>query len=117
MGETFDKVCALVERGEAKISDHGYDEMSDEDILAREVLAGVSEGILVEDYPTYAKGPCVLVLQKDQYQRRSMSFGEFRRACPRRRLLSRPIDRILICGPKISRGGKHEKEAAHKTCS
>jgi hypothetical protein len=69
MSETFDKVCALVERGEVKVSDHGYDEMSDEDILAREVLAGVSEGILVEDYPTYAKGPCVLVLQKDQHQR------------------------------------------------
>jgi hypothetical protein len=59
MSETFDKVCALVERAEVKISDHGYDEMSDEDILAREVLAGASEGIVVEDYPTYAKGPCV----------------------------------------------------------
>ena len=69
MSETFDEVCALVERGEVKVSDHGYDEMSDEDILAREVLAGVSEGIVVEDYPTYAKGPCVLVLQRDFDQR------------------------------------------------
>src|ERR671919_605536 len=69
MSETFDKVCALVERGEIKVSEHGYDEMSDEDILARDVLAGVSEGIVVEDYPTYAKGPCVLVLQKDSDQR------------------------------------------------
>jgi hypothetical protein len=69
MSETFNKVCALVERGEVKLSDHGYDEMSDEDILAREVLAGVSEGIVVEDYPTYAKGPCVLVLQRDPDQR------------------------------------------------
>jgi hypothetical protein len=69
MSETFDKVCVLVERGEVKISDHGYDEMSDENILAREVLAGVSEGIVVEDYPTYAKGPCVLVLQRDLDQR------------------------------------------------
>jgi hypothetical protein len=69
MSETLDKVCALVERGEVKVSDHGYDEMSDEDILAREVLGGVSEGIVVEDYPTYAKGPCVLVLQRDLKQR------------------------------------------------
>jgi hypothetical protein len=69
MSETFDKVCALVERGEVKVSDHGYDEMSDEDILARDVLAGVFEGIVVEDYPTYAKGPCVLVLQRDRDQR------------------------------------------------
>ena len=68
MSETFDKVRALVERGEVKVSDHGYDEMSDEDILARDVLAGVSEGIVVEEYPTYAKGPCVLVLQRDLNQ-------------------------------------------------
>lgn len=63
------KSRALVESGEVKISDHGYDEMSDEYILAREVLAGVSEGIVVEDYPAYAKGPCVLVLQQDLNQR------------------------------------------------
>jgi len=42
--------------------------MSDEDILARDVLAGVLDGVVVEDYPTYAKGPCVLVLQKDFIQ-------------------------------------------------
>ncbi len=65
MSETFDKICVLVERGEVKVSDHGYDEMSDEEILAREVLAGVAEGIVVEEYPSYAKGPCVLVLQRD----------------------------------------------------
>ncbi|MGH7830488.1 MAG: DUF4258 domain-containing protein [Candidatus Binatia bacterium] len=47
------------------MSDHGYEEMSDEDILARDVLAGVLDGVVVEDYPTYAKGPCVLVLQRD----------------------------------------------------
>ena len=65
MSMTFDKVCALVQRGEVRVSDHGYDEMSDENILARDVLAGVSDGVVVEDYPMYAKGPCVLVLQKD----------------------------------------------------
>jgi hypothetical protein len=61
----FDEVRALVQRGEVRVSDHGYEEMSDEDILARDVLAGVFDGVVVEDYPMYAKGPCVLVLQKD----------------------------------------------------
>ena len=45
MSMTFDKVCALVQRGEIRVSDHGYDEMSDEDILARDVLAGVFNGV------------------------------------------------------------------------
>ncbi|HSE85962.1 MAG TPA: DUF4258 domain-containing protein [Candidatus Binatia bacterium] len=65
MSTTFDKVRVLLQRTEVRISDHGYDEMSDENILAKEVLAGVFDGIVVEDYPTYGKGPCVLVLQKD----------------------------------------------------
>jgi hypothetical protein len=49
MSRTFDKVRALVQRAEVRISDHGYDEMSDENILARDVLAGVFNGIVVED--------------------------------------------------------------------
>ena len=65
MSTIFDEVRALVQRGEVRVSDHGYEEMSDEDILARDVLAGVFDGVVVEDYPTYAKGPCVLVLQRD----------------------------------------------------
>ncbi len=32
------------------------------DIDVREVLAGVVNGIVVEDYPEYSKGSCVLVL-------------------------------------------------------
>ncbi len=48
-----------------KISDHGYGEMSEDNILARDVMAGVSEGVVVEDYPEYSRGPCVLVLLQD----------------------------------------------------
>lgn len=66
---TFGKVRALVQSGELRVSDHGYEEMSDEGILARDVLAGVFDGVVVEDYPAYAKGPCVLVLQRDLGQR------------------------------------------------
>ena len=65
MSMTFERVRALVQRGEVTVSDHGYEEMSDEDIPARDVLAGLFDGVVVEDYPTYAKGPCVLVLQRD----------------------------------------------------
>lgn len=67
MSETFDKVRALVERGEVKILDHDYVQMSDEYILARELLAGISEGIVVEDYPAYAKGSLCARVAKESH--------------------------------------------------
>ena len=35
----------------------------------QDVLAHAAEAVAVEDYPDYAKGPCVLVLQKDRLDR------------------------------------------------
>ena len=55
MSATFERIRALVLIGDIRISDHGYDEMSEENILARDTIEGVLDGIVVEDYPTYAK--------------------------------------------------------------
>jgi hypothetical protein len=66
MSQTWDQVLELVERGDVKISEHGYDELSADGILARDVVDGTSTGVVVEDYPDYSKGPCVLVLERDR---------------------------------------------------
>jgi hypothetical protein len=48
-----------------RVSAHGYDELAQDDVLVREALSGAETAVLVEEYPEYAKGSCVLVLQQD----------------------------------------------------
>jgi hypothetical protein len=66
MGETLGRVQELVRVGQVRVSDHGYDELAADGLSARDVVAGVSDAVVVEDYPDYPKGPCVLVLQRDR---------------------------------------------------
>jgi hypothetical protein len=64
MSETFSEILRLVERGE------GYPitgMIAADGLFAKDATASVPDGIVVEDYPEYPKGRCVLVLQKDRW--------------------------------------------------
>ena len=66
MSGTLKRLKTLVARGEVRISDHGYDELAEDGILAKDLVETFSDAELLEDYPDFAKGPCVLVLQRNR---------------------------------------------------
>ena len=66
MTDTLQQVVALVVKGEVRVSEHGYDELAADGIRVRDLVAGMRAAELVEDYPDFPKGPCVLVLQRDR---------------------------------------------------
>ena len=69
MCDTFDRIRGLISDGSVRISEHGYDEIIADGLLARELVEGVEAAEVIEDYPNYAKGPCVLLLQRTKDER------------------------------------------------
>jgi hypothetical protein len=66
MSGTFQKIRNLIVAGDVRISEHGYDELAQDGLTAREIVDGVESAVLVEDYPDFPKGSAVLLLQKDR---------------------------------------------------
>ena len=66
MQDTLGQIKQLVVSGDVRISEHGYDELANDDLTAREIVIGIENAVLVEEYPDFPKGVSILVLQTDK---------------------------------------------------
>jgi hypothetical protein len=65
MSETLRRVQTLVMSGDYRVSDHGFNELEQDIIIATDAITGITEATAIEDYPDRARGPSVLTLQYD----------------------------------------------------
>lgn len=65
MSELLERIRRLVNAGEVRVSEHGFDELSDDRISVRDVTRGIGNAVMVEEYPATGRGPAILVLEYD----------------------------------------------------
>jgi hypothetical protein len=66
LSDFIDKIKKLIVKEEVRISEHGYDELSEDNLTVIEIIEGITSVEVVEEYPDYPKGSCILVLQQDK---------------------------------------------------
>jgi hypothetical protein len=49
MSKTLEAVKSLAAAGNVRISEHGYDELAEDQIAARDIIGGLTDAVVVED--------------------------------------------------------------------
>jgi hypothetical protein len=65
VSEFLEKIQTLVNSGNVRISEHGFDELFGDRISVRDVIHGVRNAVVVEEYQPSGRGPAILVLEYD----------------------------------------------------
>jgi hypothetical protein len=65
MSALWQKLADLIAAGDVRVSEHGYDALVDDGLGIDEILSGVPQAVVLEEYLDFPKGPAVLVLQLD----------------------------------------------------
>lgn len=87
MSETLEAVKRLVTAGELRISEHGYDELAEDDIAVRDILSGVEKAVVVKTIQISQKDRLCWCYNLIKYAVRSTLCGGSRKGGPVRQFL------------------------------
>jgi hypothetical protein len=86
VSDLFDRVLRLIRAGAYEYSEHAVRKLVKEEILIERLIETAAAAIVVEVYPNYHAGPCVLCLQFDESDRPIHLLWEFQNVRPGQRL-------------------------------
>jgi hypothetical protein len=66
MSELLRTIQAQVSAGDWRVTLHARKEADDDRIFLMDVIFGIQSAVVVEEYPTHSRGPCMLVLEYDR---------------------------------------------------
>jgi hypothetical protein len=76
LGEFADQVRALINAGDVRISEHGYDELANDALTAREVLNGIQDAIVLRNTHTIQKVTVPYFCRRIKWIPPFMLYGE-----------------------------------------
>jgi len=114
MSRIFEPILRLIKQKNVVISDHGYDALAEDGIFVEDILASVNDAVVIEDYPEYPKGQCVLVLQADNQGKPIHVVWGIPKALHPPPFWSLLTDQTQRDGQVILEGQSHEKKALYK---
>ena len=56
MSELYSRICSNVAAGKFRISSHGYDELKEDNLFAKDIVTDLSTAEVLEEYLDYPKG-------------------------------------------------------------
>ena len=63
---TFERVRDLLGQDDWVVSDHALQRLAEHTIIVSDLIDAIASSLVVEDYPGYHAGPCVLLLQTER---------------------------------------------------
>jgi hypothetical protein len=82
MSQTLERICELVTRREVQISDHGYDELADDDLFVEDILPDSPPRLSSRITQPTTKVPVCLSFNGMDRIKPSMWYGEFPKTRP-----------------------------------